>query len=86
MRCHAPENAHGKLWEIACYNEWYTNTRQMNMIERIWTIIMIILINLTILYCSVSGMKRYVRYRKEQRQEEERQGNLEAARELYANF
>lgn len=86
MRCHTPEIAYNKLWEFACYNEWYTNAKKMNMVERIWTITMVILINLTILFCSVTVIKRWFRYRKDLQLEEQRQEIVETTQSLYVLF
>lgn len=83
LRCHTPEPAHGKLWEVQCYNDWYLTERKMNPIEKIWTITMVVLINVTIIYCAISGLKRWIRYRKKIEEERQRQENLETTRELY---
>lgn len=77
---------YGELWETACYSVWYANTtnaRQPDIVSKIWTITMVVLVNLTILYCAISGLKRWINYRKILEEDQRRQENLETTHDLY---
>lgn len=69
-------------WEIACANEWDQTNRRISTFEKIWTMAMAILIVLAILYSAIYGLRWWNQYRKEAREEQQRQENLEATREL----
>lgn len=72
----------GLLWEDACMDEWNPQEKRARITERIWTITMIILINVSFFLCAHSCLKRYRRKQREAREEEERLQNLEMSREL----
>lgn len=82
LRCSSPKDDYGKLWEDACSELWYSDNRKSRLLERIWTIAMVVLINISIIFCAASCFKRWLRYRKEAEREEERLQNFETAREV----
>lgn len=82
LRCNSPENVYGKLWEVACNSEWYPKTRKMSTVEKVWTITMVFLINLTIVSCAVTCFKKWMHRREVAQAEEERLRHLEMTREL----
>lgn len=86
LRCFSPKSAYDEIWESACYSDWYTNQKQPDVVSRIWTITMVFLVNVTILYCGISGFKRWISYRREVEEEQRRRSNLETSRELYVHL
>lgn len=86
LRCFSPESAYDEVWESACYRDWYANQKQPDVVSRIWTVTMVFLVNVTILYCGISGFKRWISYRRDVDEEQRRQSNLETSRELYVDL
>lgn len=86
LRFFSPKSAYDELWDSACYHDWYANQNHPELVSKIWTITMVFLVNVTILYCGVSGFKRWISYCKEVEEEQRRQNNLETSYELYVNL
>lgn len=84
LRCISPKTLYGKLWEDACYNDWYASTKQPDLISKISTILMVVFVNLMIMYIAIFAIKRWINYRREVGENQRRQENLETTRELYA--
>lgn len=82
LRCSSPIDDYGKPWEVACNDAWYSNYHPNKLIERIWTITMVILLNIGIVVCAAQCFKKWVKRRKEAEREEERLQNLETTREV----
>lgn len=83
MRCSSPREDYGKLWEVACYKIWNTTKDKSRLLQRMWTITMVILINVTLVFCAFSCLKKWLRYRKNAEREAERLQNTETAREMW---
>lgn len=86
FRCYSSGNAYGVLWEVACSNYWDVIPRRISAFEKVWTTIMSILIVIILMYSAVYGLRWWAQYRKETRQEQQRQENIETSRELYVTF
>lgn len=82
LRCSSPVDDYGKQWELACNDIWYATNRKSKLLERMWTIAMVVLINISIIFCAASCFKKWLRYRKDAEREDERLQNLETAREV----
>lgn len=82
MRCSSPRDDYGELWEAACADVWITYSQKSRLLERVWTVAMVILINISIIFCCASCFKKWLKYRKESEREDERLQNLETAREV----
>ncbi|XP_031629345.1 insulin-like growth factor-binding protein complex acid labile subunit [Contarinia nasturtii] len=82
FRCYSPKNALGEMWEVACSAYWNERPRKMTSFERVWTIFIAILLAITIVYSVICGIKWWIQYRREARDEQQRQENLETTREL----
>ena len=72
----------GKLWENACFDVWYTNSRQMSTVEKVWTVMMIIILIASANFCVVLGIKKWIKGRKEAQEERDRMDTIEDAREM----
>lgn len=83
LRCYSTGNANGVLWEVGCSDYWDGPTRRIGAAEKVWTMAMGIIIAIAILYSVIYGVKWWAQYRKETREEHQRQENLETTRELY---
>lgn len=72
----------GLQWEAACMEDWNPQLQRSRIVERIWTVAMIVLINVCFFLCARSCFKRYRRHQREAQEEEDRQQSLEMSREL----
>lgn len=69
-------------WDVACSKEWDINIKKATLVEKIWTMTMAILVIITILYSTIYGLRWWSQYRKEAREEQQRQESLDVQREL----
>lgn len=82
FRCYSPGDPYGVLWEVACFEYWDETPRRKSAFERVWTILMAVVIIIVIVYSAIYTLRWWVQYRKEAREEQQRQENVETTREL----
>lgn len=83
FRCYSSGNLYGVFWDTLCSDYWdEAPVRRASAFERVWTMLMVIVIVVALIYSSIYGLRRWARYRKEAREERQRQENLETTREL----
>lgn len=73
----------GILWEVACSDEWDGAHVKFGAAEKVWTLAVMTLILVSIMYSVVYGAKLCIKCRRDGEEEEQRQENLETTRNLY---
>lgn len=87
LRCYSSlHGSHGVLWEVACSDEWDGTHRRFGAAETVWTMAIVILILVSVLYAVVYGVKLWLKCRRDLEEDEQRQENLETSRNLYDFF
>lgn len=75
--------SHDTLWEVACSDEWDGAQARFGAAEKVWTMLVALLIAVSVLYSVVYGVKLWLKCRHDRVEEERRQENLETSRNLY---
>lgn len=67
---------------MACSDEWDGASVRFGAAEKVWTMAIIILITVSVLYSIVYGTKLWLKCRRDSEEEEERQQTQEITRNL----
>lgn len=88
MRCYSPvHGSYGILWEVACSDKWDGVRVRFGAVEKVSIMTIAILVAISVVYSVVYGVKLWLKCRRDLVEEEQRQENLETARNLYGgNF
>lgn len=86
LRCTSPESLFGQMWETACAPAWYVpngNQAEIGTTQKVWVFLMLSLIIFSISICIIMSIRRWFETKVMERQEEERERNMDEAREMW---
>lgn len=82
LRCTSPEHVFGELWESACRDDWNPEVEKSHMVERLWTLMILVLFIFSLSIYVVRVVKNCRHRQREARVERQRQLNAELTQEL----